>query len=123
MLNNVAIIGRITKNLELRKTETGKAVTSFSIAVARDYDDQVDFFDITAWNKLAENLVKYCQKGSLIGVTGTMRTNFYTNKEGIKINTVYVLADRIDFLLHPKKENTTNEEDVNLENVEDPIDF
>ena len=123
MLNNVAIIGRITKDLELRKTETGKAVTSFSIAVARDYDDQVDFFDITAWNKLAENLVKYCQKGSLISVTGTMRTNFYTNKEGIKINTVYVLADRIDFLLHPKKENTTNEEDINLENVEDPNDF
>lgn len=103
MVNNVVLVGRITKDLELRYTSNNKETTSFTVAINRvfkgqDGQTQADFIGCVAFGKTAENVYKYCGKGSLIGVEGRIQTRNYQNNQG---NTVYVteiIADRVQFL-------------------------
>lgn len=99
-MNSVNLIGRLTRDPELRYTQNGKAVTNFTIAVDRDFSKEkiTDFFNIIAWNKQAENLVKYIGKGRLVGVTGSLQTRSYDNKDGVKIHVTEVLANSIQYL-------------------------
>ena len=98
-MNRAVLIGNITNDLELRKTQTGKSYLSFTIAVNEGYGEKktTDFLEIRAWEILAENISKYCRKGSKICVEGKVKTDIY-EKDGRKIKNTYVLANNIEFL-------------------------
>lgn len=81
MLNNMILSGRLTKTPELRSTRDGTAVTSFTVAVDRDYDNkQTDFIDCVAWKQTAEFISRYFSKGQFITITGTLQSRKYTDK-------------------------------------------
>ena len=103
MLNNVSIMGRITRDPELRRTGSGIAVTSFSIACDRDIANKetgerdTDFIDCVAWRGAAEFVQKNFSKGSMIVVIGRVQTRSWTDKDGNKRRTVEVVADNVYF--------------------------
>ena len=102
MINRVVLVGRMTRDPELRRTNTGSAVTSFSLAVNRNYNSadgqQADFINCVVWNKPAENVEKYCSKGSLVGVEGRLRSRSYDNAQGQKVYVLEVVCDSVQFL-------------------------
>lgn len=102
MLNRITITGRLTADPELRQTESGKAVTSFSIACQRNYKNDsneydADFFDIVAWRGNAEFVVKYFSKASLITVDGRLQSRKYTDKNGNKRVAIEIIAENVHF--------------------------
>jgi single-strand DNA-binding protein len=102
MLNNAVIMGRLTKDPELKTTANGISVTSFTIAVDRKFnkqgeEKQADFIDIIAWRGTAEFISKYFRKGSMIAVQGSIQTRMYEDKNGNKRKAVEVLADEVSF--------------------------
>ncbi len=114
-MNSVDLTGRVTKDIELNATRSGYAVANFDIAV-NDYKDKngndiTYFIRIIAWGKIAENCHQYAKKGTLIGVSGKLITNTYTNKDGNKIYVTEVNARTIDFLARPKSESDTKNSD------------
>lgn len=114
-MNNVNLIGRLTADVELRATASGISATTFSLAVPRTYNrEETDFINCVAWRKQAENLSKYCGKGSRIAVTGRMEVRNYTAQDGSKRYVTEVVADSIEFL-DTKKEGTATEEVVEKE--------
>lgn len=102
-MNNVTLVGRLTKDPELRTVSTGNTTCSFSVAVNRQFTNangerETDFINCVIWGKQAENLCKYCTKGSLIGVQGRIQTRNYDNQEGRKVYVTEVAATNISFL-------------------------
>ena len=102
MINNVVLMGRLVATPELRNTQTGLAVTSFSLAVERSYarqgeQRQTDFINCVAWRNTAEFISRYFQKGSMIAVTGSIHTRNYEDKNGNKRTAVEVLVDQASF--------------------------
>ena len=102
MLNKIFIMGRLTRDPELRRTQSGTAVTSFSLAVDRDYKSQsgekeTDFIDVVAWRSTAEFVSKYFQKGSLIAIEGSLQTRQYQDKNGNNRTAVEVVANNVNF--------------------------
>ena len=102
-MNRVMLIGRITKDLELRETKSGKKVCDFTLATNRVNGKDADFITCMVWDKQAENLCKFQGKGSLIGIDGTLRTDSY-EVEGKKRQKTYVMVNVIDFLGEKKEE-------------------
>lgn len=102
-INQVILMGRLTRDPETRVTQTGKNITSFSIAVDRmGSDDQADFFNITAWEKLADLVAQYLHKGSRVLVQGRLRQDSWEDKEsGQKRSRVEVTAFDVTFLDTP----------------------
>lgn len=103
MINRVVLVGRLTKDPELRRTQQGDAVTSFTLAVNRNYtsrdgQQQADFINCVVWRKLAENVERYCSKGSPVGVEGRIQTRSYDNAQGQKVYVVEVICDSVQFL-------------------------
>lgn len=102
MINRVVLVGRMTRDPELRRTNTGAAVTSFTLAVDRGFNtadgQSADFISCVVWNKAAENTEKYCSKGSLVGVEGRIRTRNYDNAQGQKVYVTEVVCDSVQFL-------------------------
>lgn len=112
MINNVVLMGRLVATPELRSTSTGVSVTSFTIAVERSFakqgeQRQTDFIDCVAWNKTAENITKYFQKGSMIAITGNIQTRNYEDKNGNKRKAVEVIADNFSFCGSKAETGTT----------------
>ena len=111
-MNSVSLIGRLTRDADVRYTgET--AVARFTLAVARpkqkDKEATSDFPSIVAFGKTAELIEKYTSKGRLIGISGRIQTGNYTDKDGKKVYTTDVIADRVEFLDKPeKKEEPTS---------------
>lgn len=102
MLNHIVLHGRLSRDVELRRTQSGVAVASTAIAVDRDYTDkegkrEVDFIELVAWRQTGEHLAKYFGKGKEILVSGRLETRSYTTKEGQKRTAFEVNVDRIDF--------------------------
>lgn len=100
-VNSVTLIGRLTKDIELRQTSSGKSVASFTLAVDRIptlKEQSADFFTVTVWDKQAENMAKYCHKGSLVAVQGRLHSGSYENKQGEKVYYVDVTASYVQFL-------------------------
>ena len=102
MLNNITLMGRLTKNPELRYTPQNTPVASFTLAVERDYqpggnDRQTDFIDCVAWRKTAEFVSKYFQKGRMAVVTGRLQLRDYTDRDGGKRRVAEVVADNVYF--------------------------
>ena len=118
-MNTIGLIGRITKELELKCTPNGKYVCDFSLAVNRIGTDKADFINCQIWGTQAENLTKYQGKGSLVGVAGSIRVDTY-EVEGTKRQKTYVLVSNIEYL-GAKKENAQNNQNI-VQNVEsDPF--
>jgi single-strand DNA-binding protein len=100
-LNNVVLIGRLTRDPELRYIpESQNAVATFTLAVDRPFskEKQADFIRITVFGKQAENCERYLAKGRLTAVQGRIQTGSYKNKEGVTVYTTDVIADRVEFL-------------------------
>lgn len=139
-INQVILMGRLTRDPEVRTTSTGKTITSFSLAVDRGgQDDQADFFDVTAWEKLGELVSQYLSKGRRCLVQGRLRQDSWDDKEtGKKRSKVEVVATDVTFLDGPNGDNagpsnTSNSsnsnsnkksDDVVIEDIDDkPIDL
>ena len=111
MLNHITIMGRITKDIELRRTPTGVAVASFTLAVDRDFKEksgekETDFIDCVAWKNTAEFVEKYFGKGRMAVVSGRLQIRNWTDKDGNKRRTAEVIADNVYFG-DSKKESET----------------
>ena len=115
MLNHITLMGRLTRDPELRKTTTNKSVASFSLAVERDAKNkdtgarETDFIDIVAWNKTGEFVAQYCAKGSLVAVDGCLQLRDWTDKDGNKRRTAEVIANNVYFAESKKAEAGTSE--------------
>lgn len=103
MLNKIFIMGRLTRDPELRRTQTGTPVASFSLAVDRDFKDKstgeraTDFIDVVAWRQTAEFVSRYFSKGRMAVVEGRLQIRDWTDKEGNKRRSAEVVADQIYF--------------------------
>ena len=104
-MEKVFLIGNLTRDPELKETPSGVSVCRFSVAVNRGYgDDQTaDFFNVTAWRGLAENVAKFCKKGSKVGVSGDLQLRRYEGNDGAERLSVDVVAQEIEFLTPKEK--------------------
>lgn len=103
MLNRVILIGRLTRDPEMRYTPSGIAVTQFTLAVDRTFTNQqgereADFINIVTWRQLAETCANYLRKGRLTAVEGRMQTRHYDNNEGRRVYVTEIVADNVRFL-------------------------
>ena len=103
MINNTVLIGRVTKDIELKQTQANKSVTQFVLAVNRQFKNangerEADFINIVAWGKTAELLAQYTHKGSQIGVVGRIQTRNYENQQGQRVYITEVIADNFQML-------------------------
>ena len=117
MLNHITIMGRLTRDPELRRTGSGIAVTSFTLAVDRDYkakdaEKEVDFIDCVAWRNTGEFVGKYFTKGRMAVVSGKLQIRGWTDKEGNKRRTAEVLAENVYFA-DSKSESADNSSQPN----------
>ena len=124
-MNKVCITGRITRDLELRQTQSGIANVSFSLAVDKGLSRQkreefeaqgrptADFPRIVVWGQMAENLARYCGKGSQIGVVGRIETGSYEDKDGKTIYTTDIVAENVEFLSKSTQEESKSSSGVN----------
>ena len=112
-MNKVFLIGRLTRDPELRYTGSNTPVATFSLAVNRNFSNQngereADFINIVVWRKQAENVAKYCTKGSLVAVEGRIQTRSYDHQDGSKRYVTEVIAEEVEFLSSkPQGENAT----------------
>ena len=103
-MNKAILIGRLTKDPELRYTSSNRAVCQFTVAIDRPFTNQstgqreADFINVVAWDKTAENIGKYMTKGRLIAVEGRIQTRNYDNNEGKKVYVTEVIANNVQFL-------------------------
>ena len=108
-MNAVNIGGRLTKDVELRTTASGKSVASFTIAVKRPFakenEVQADFFPVVVWGKLAENCSTYLSQGWYVNVEGRLQTRSYETSDGARRYVTEIVANRVDFVSAPKKTN------------------
>ena len=112
-MNRVLLVGRLTRDPELRTTPGGMAVTRFTIAVTQNFTNKngergADFINCSAWGRQADNISKYCHKGSLVSAEGRIRTGSYDAQDGTKKYTTEVVCDVVNFL-STKKEGTGND--------------
>ena len=106
-MNNVTLVGRLTKDVDLRKTQSGKSVASFTVAINRKFNkDETDFINCVAWEKTAEYLHNYTQKGMLISVEGNIQTRSYDDKDGKRVFVQEVLANRVQGLEYLEKQQS-----------------
>ncbi|MCQ2369236.1 MAG: single-stranded DNA-binding protein [Paludibacteraceae bacterium] len=107
-MNKVQLVGRLTRDVELRQTtgDESIAIARFGVAVNRKKKDEADFISCVAFGKTAETLDKYFSKGSRIAIAGRIQTGSYTNKEGAKVYTTDVVVEEFDFI-DTKSESTT----------------
>lgn len=117
MINQVTLVGRLTKDPDLRLTPEGTPVVNLTLAVNRPFknhngDYETDFVHCTIWRKAAENTANYCRKGMIIGITGKIHTRNYQNQEGKKVYVTEVVAEAVQFLSKksPEEQRTVNEQ-------------
>ena len=111
MINNVVLTGRLTKDIKLRRTTSGKTCTSFTLAVNRN-KQETDFINCVAWDKVAELLERYTHKGYQIGVEGRIQTRNYDDRNGKKVYVTEVLVNSISFLELIKSDTSDFEKGV-----------
>ncbi|MBT0951149.1 single-stranded DNA-binding protein [Streptococcus infantis] len=103
MINNVVLVGRMTRDAELRYTPSNVAVATFTLAVNRTFKSQngereADFINVVMWRQQAENLANWAKKGSLVGITGRIQTRSYDNQQGQRVYVTEVVADNFQML-------------------------
>lgn len=127
-INEVVLIGRIVRDVEPRKTESGKDVCSFTIAVDGFKENDTNFINCVAWGKTVEILDKFTSKGKQVAITGRLQTRNYETKDGEKRTTTEVVVNQVQLLGNKStdSEGTTNTKnsDIAPENIDDkPIDL
>jgi len=120
MINRTVLVGRLTRDPELRYTSSNKAFARFTIAVNRTFagangEREADFISCIVWNRQAENLARFVKKGSLIGVEGRIQTGSYDDKDGIRKFTTDVVCDSVQFL-EPKGSENNESQDSEFNN-------
>lgn len=115
MINSVILTGRLTKNIDLRQTSTGKAMTYFTLAVNRVFKNEqgvsdADFVTCVAFGVQAENMARYLTQGSLIGVEGRISTRNFQGKDGNTVYVTEVIASNVTFLESKKQQNNSNQQ-------------
>lgn len=108
-MNKVIMIGRTTKDVELKQTSSGAYVAEFSVAVKREFksasgETESDFFNCVVFSKLAETVSRYVKKGDMIGIDGRLQTRSYTNREGKKIYVTEIIVSNVEFLQTKKQD-------------------
>lgn len=103
MINSVTLVGRMTKDAELRYTPSNQAVATFSLAVKRNFksqngDREADFINCVIWRQQAENLANWAKKGALIGITGRIQTRSYENQQGQRVYVTEVVSETFQLL-------------------------
>ncbi|MGX7031238.1 single-stranded DNA-binding protein [Vagococcus zengguangii] len=103
MINNVVLVGRLTKDPDLRYTSSGQATANFTLAVNRSYKNangqyDADFINVVIWRKPAETLAQYAKKGTLLGVTGRIQTRNYENQQGQRVYVTEVVCENFQLL-------------------------
>lgn len=122
MLNSAIIMGRLTRDPDVRQTQSGISVCSFSVAVDRDVVDKstgergTDFINVTAWRSTADFVGKYFSKGSLIVVDGRLQVSGYTDKDGNKRTSTEIVANNVYFGGSKKKEDSNNASSSHVSN-------
>jgi single-strand DNA-binding protein len=122
-MNKVILIGRNTKDIELKMTTSGTSVIEFSIAVKRTFKNasgeyESDFFNCIAFSKLAETISRYVKKGDAVGVEGRLQTRNYVNKEGKKVYVTEIIVENVEFLQPKKQEGQATEQTPMFEEVD-----
>lgn len=99
-MNKVVLVGNTCNDIEVRKTQSGKSVCEFALAINENYggENRTDFVDVQAWEKTAENLAKFVSKGSKLLVEGKIRTSTYQNQDGKKMKRTVVVASNFEFM-------------------------
>lgn len=111
MINNVVLIGRLTRDAELRYTPSNIAVATFNLAVNRNFkndngDREADFINVVMWRQQAENFANWVKKGNLVGITGRIQTRSYDNQQGQRVYVTEVVAE--SFQLLEKRDKTAD---------------
>ena len=128
-MNKVFLIGRLTRDPELRYTGNNTAVASFGIAVNRNFTNQqgerdADFFNVTVWRKQAENVKNYLSKGSQVAIEGRLQSNTYDDANGQKRTSIDVVADNVEFIGSRNSSNNSNNMNSSASNAgPTPYDF
>jgi single-strand DNA-binding protein len=126
-MNKTFLVGRLTKDPELKYLSNNIAVANFTIAINRTFTNQTgereaDFINIVVWRKQAENVKKYLSKGSLVGIDGRIQTRNYENPEGKKVYITEVVADNVQFLESKNQRDNVSPQDFSrYENQEAPV--
>lgn len=126
-MNKTFLVGRLTKDPELKYLSNNIAVANFTIAINRTFTNQTgereaDFINIVVWRKQAENVKKYLSKGSLVGIDGRIQTRNYENSEGKKVYITEVVADNVQFLESKNQRDNVSPQDFSrYENQEAPV--
>lgn len=112
MINNVVLVGRMTRDADLRYTPSNSPVATFTVAVNRNFKNgngerEADFINCVIWGSKAEHLSGWCKKGALIGITGRMQTRNYENQQGQRVYVTEVVADSFQIL--EKRDNAANQ--------------
>lgn len=110
MINNVVLVGRMTRDAELRYTQSNQAVATFTLAVNRNFKNQngereADFINCVIWRQQAENLANWAKKGALIGITGVIQTRNYENQQGQRVYVTEVIANSFQLLESRNSQN------------------
>ena len=115
MINNVTLVGRLTRDPELRYTPSNIAITTFNMAVNRNFknqagDREADFINCMIWRQQAENFANWCKKGNQVGITGRIQTRSYDNQQGQRVYVTEVVADTVQLL--EKRDNSENQSNI-----------
>ena len=123
MLNIAVIMGRLTAEPELKTTPNGVTVTSFTVAVNRNYksgeEQKTDFINCVAWRSTAEFITKFFHKGSMIAINGSIQQRSYTDKDGNKRTAFEIVADSVSFCGSKNESNSNTSDDVDIEVSDD----
>lgn len=127
MYNHVCEVGRLTKDPVLKSTQEGTSVSSFTIAVNRDYSNndgekKADFLPVVAWKKTAENCCKYLKKGSLVLVDGRLQSRSYQGNDGKKVYVIEIVADSVKFMDPPQSNQNNNDKANHANNNQNGLD-
>ena len=117
MLNQVILIGRLVKKPELKESDKKVSYIKATIAVQSDFKNKegnydTEFFEFTAFGKIAENTAKYCEKGSLLNIVGTLNNNVYKDKNGVNHYQLSIIANKVSFLSRAVKKEEKQDGDV-----------
>ena len=126
MINNVVLVGRMTRDAELRMTQSNTAVASFTLAVNRNFKNQsgereADFINCVIWRQAAENLANWCKKGALVGITGNIQTRNYENQQGQRVYVTEVLANNFQLLESRSQQQSSNNNSMDISDEDLPF--
>lgn len=121
MINNVVLVGRLTKDPDLKYTANGQAAASFTLAVNRSFknangDREADFINCVIWRKSAETLANYARKGTMLGVTGRIQTRNYENQQGQRVYVTEVVVENFQLLESKNSNSSQNTRDTGVSN-------